>query len=73
MPDLGRTLVGAGVALLLLGLLVLLLGRTSFPLGHLPGDLIWRGRNWHVAVPLGTSLLVSLLLSLVLWAVSRFR
>lgn len=64
MPDLGRLLVFAGVALVVAGLVVMLLG-SALPLGRLPGDLhfgIGRGR---VYVPLASSLLLSLLLTLV--------
>lgn len=73
MPGLGRALVVAGVALVAAGLLVLLLTRFSVPLGHLPGDITWRGRGWRVSVPLATSLLLSVLLTVLLWVVSRLR
>ncbi len=49
------------------------LGRLGLPLGRLPGDLSYRGRNVRVFAPLGTSLLLSVLLSLVLFLISRWR
>ena len=69
----GRLLVGAGLLLVVLGLLVIGLGRLGPPLGRLPGDLSYRGRNFQVFAPLGTSLLLSVLLSLLLYALSRWR
>ncbi len=69
----GRTLILAGAFLILAGLIVLALARLGLPLGRLPGDLAWRGKNVSVFAPLGTSLLLSVLLSLVLYLVSRFR
>lgn len=65
-------------ALILLGLVLVALGLPLAPpdrlhllLGHLPGDFTWRGRNWLVSVPLGTSLVVSALLTLLFWAFGR--
>jgi hypothetical protein len=59
--------------LLLAGLLVLLAARIGLPLGRLPGDLAWRGRYGSVFVPLGTSLLLSVVLSLVFWILGHLR
>jgi hypothetical protein len=73
MNDLGRLLVGLGLMLLIAGGLLLLLGRTGMPIGRLPGDISYRGKNLNVYFPLGTSILVSLLLSLVFYLLSRFR
>jgi hypothetical protein len=73
MNDLGRLLIGLGLVLLVAGGLLLLLGRTGIPLGKLPGDISYRGKNLSVYFPLGTSILVSILLSLVFYLLSRFR
>ena len=70
MTDLGRLLAGTGLLLFLAGGLILLATRLGLPLGHLPGDLHWRGRHAAIFAPLGTSLLLSLLLSLG-WALLR--
>jgi hypothetical protein len=61
-----------GKLLVLLGA-VLLLGRMHFPLGRLPGDFLYRGRNTTVYFPLATSLVLSVVLSVVLYLVSRWR
>jgi hypothetical protein len=73
MPDLGRLLIIVGSLLVLAGLLVIGLGRLHIPLGRLPGDISLRGRNWSFSFPIFTCILLSALLSLVLWLVNRFR
>jgi hypothetical protein len=73
MNDLGRLLIGLGVVLLIAGGVLLLLGRTGVPLGKLPGDISYRGKNLSVYFPLGTSILLSIVLSLVFYLLSRFR
>ena len=73
MNDLGRLRIGVGLVLVIAGALLLLLGRTGFPLGRLPGDISYRGKNLSVYFPLGTSILLSVVLSLVFYLLSRFR
>lgn len=69
----GRLLVSLGIFLIVVGLLVLGLQRLGLPLGRLPGDFSYRGRGFQVFAPFGTSLLLSLLLSLILFVLSRLR
>ncbi len=66
-------LVGVGMFLVLAGLLVMGLGRLGVPLGRLPGDLSYRGKGVQIFAPLATSLLLSVLLSLLLYLITRFR
>jgi Protein of unknown function (DUF2905) len=73
MYDLGRTLILLGILLALVGVLLVGLGRLHLPLGRLPGDFSWRGRGWSVSFPLATSILVSVLLSVLLWIFGRMR
>ncbi|HEX3571764.1 MAG TPA: DUF2905 family protein [Acidobacteriaceae bacterium] len=73
MPDLGRALVFLGLLLVVAGIVVLGLNRLNLPLGRLPGDFNWRGRGWSISFPLATSILISVLLSVLLWAISRLR
>ncbi|HTZ89284.1 MAG TPA: DUF2905 domain-containing protein [Alloacidobacterium sp.] len=73
MSWLARLLVMLGLLLLVAGGVVYLLGRLGIPLGHLPGDFAWRRKNVSVYFPLGTSIVLSLLLSLILYLLSRFR
>jgi len=69
--SLGRLLVLAGLALVAAGVIVLLLERAHLPLGRLPGDLIWRGKNTTIYFPIVTCLLLSLLGTLILWLLNR--
>jgi hypothetical protein len=73
MHDLGRTLIFLGILLVLAGVLLVGLNRFNLPIGRLPGDLNWRGRGWSVSFPLATSILVSVVLSLLLWIFGRMR
>jgi hypothetical protein len=73
MPDLGRILIFFGALLILAGLIVLGFNRLHLPIGRLPGDLSWRGRGWSVSFPLASSILLSVVVSLILWAISYFR
>lgn len=73
MNELGKALIGLGAVLVLAGVVVLLAARFGLPLGRLPGDFAWRGRRTSVYFPLATSLLLSIVLSLIFYILSRFR
>lgn len=73
MFDIGRFLILLGLLLVVVGLVILALGRFHVPLGRLPGDMTWRGRGWTVSFPLATSVLLSVVLTLIFWIISRFR
>jgi hypothetical protein len=73
MADLGKTLIFFGGILALVGLGIVRLGRTNIPLGRLPGDFLIRGKNSTFYFPLATSILLSVILSAVLYLVGRFR
>ena len=73
MSDLGRILIGLGILLVIVGAIFLLFNRMNVPLGRLPGDFSWKGKGWAVSFPLASSIVISVVLSLILWAVSHFR
>jgi hypothetical protein len=73
MAELGKLLIIFGLILLVAGLLFLFLGRTGLPIGRLPGDILYRGKHTTFYFPLATSLVLSVLLSVVLYVISRFR
>ncbi len=66
-------LVILGIALVVIGGIVMLLGRTGFPLGRLPGDILYRGKNTTFYFPLASSILISVVLSIVLFLIGRLR
>jgi hypothetical protein len=73
MAEFGKLLVIFGAILAAAGLVLILLGRTSLPIGRLPGDFLYRGKNATVYFPVVTSLLFSVVLSLILYLINRFR
>jgi len=73
MTDLGKLLIGVGLVLVVAGALVITLGRAHLPLGRLPGDMVYRGKNTTIYFPLATSVVVSVVLSIVLYLVGRWR
>jgi ribose/xylose/arabinose/galactoside ABC-type transport system permease subunit len=73
MTDLGRFLILLGAVAIVAGLALVLLGRTNIPLGRLPGDIIYRGKNSTFYFPLATSILVSVVLSVVMYLIGRLR
>jgi hypothetical protein len=73
MAEFGKSLVLLGIVLLVTGLGLILLGRSHLPIGRLPGDIFYRGKNTTVYFPLATSLLLSVALSIVLYLINRFR
>jgi len=73
MTDLGRMLLRLGGLVLVLGLVLILAGKVNLPIGRLPGDFVVRGKNSTFYFPLMTSIVLSVLLSLVLYVVNRMR
>jgi hypothetical protein len=67
----GRLLIYVGIFFISAGVVILVLGRMGVPLGHLPGDITYRGKNLSVFAPIGTSILLSILLSLLLYVIAR--
>jgi len=73
MAGLGKMLMIFGVILAVLGLIFVLLERTNFPIGRLPGDIIYRGKNTTFYFPLMTCILLSLVFSLVLYVIGKLK
>lgn len=71
--ELAKWLIGGGLILLACGGLLLLGGRLPLRLGHLPGDIVIRGRNGSFYFPIVTCILLSVALTLLMWLVSFFR
>ena len=73
MADLSRVLIVIGAVAMIAGLAFILLGRANIPLGRLPGDIVYRGKNSTFYFPLATSILVSVVLSVVMYLIGRLR
>ncbi len=67
----GKFLVIAGIVLVALGLMLIAGSKFSFwGLGHLPGDIVYKGKNSQFYFPIVTCLVLSVVLTLVMWLVS---
>lgn len=73
MSELGKLFIILGILLVVAGVLLTLLGRTNLPLGRLPGDILYRGKNTTFYFPLATSILLSVVLTLLLYLIGKFR
>ena len=73
MFNLGKAIIVLGAILIAVGLLIVLLGRTGLPIGRFPGDILYRRRNFAFYFPLTTSILLSIVLSLVFYFISRMH
>ena len=69
MAELGKLLLVLGGMVVLVGALLLFAGTQH--LGLLPGDIVVHGRHTTFYLPLGTSLLLSIAISLILWLFYR--
>ena len=70
MNDIGKILVGFGLLIALTGVVLVLVGRVPW-IGRLPGDIHIQRGNFIVYFPLATSLLLSVVLTLLLYVVGR--
>ena len=64
-----RVLIIFGVVLIAVGLLWPVLSKLGF--GRLPGDIVIERENFRLYIPIATSIIVSVLLSLLLWLLNR--
>lgn len=71
MTEFGKILVFFGVLIALFGIVLIFAGRMHLPIGRLPGDIVYRGKRTTFYFPLATSIILSVVLSLVLYLVGR--
>lgn len=71
--ELGKTLLFLGGLLALVGAFFYFGGKLPFRLGRLPGDIVHKGEHTTFYFPLTTCILLSAVLSLLFWFLSRFR
>jgi len=73
MQQLGRLLLAVGAMLILIGALFYFGPRLPLRLGRLPGDIVHRGEHGTFYFPLVSCLVISVVVSLILWLINRFR
>jgi hypothetical protein len=66
----GRTLILLGIGLVIAGVVVTLAGRFT-SLGRLPGDIVYKRNNFTFYFPVVTSIVLSLILTFVMWLIGR--
>jgi hypothetical protein len=72
MAHAGKILVITGVIMIIAGLILWLSGDKLNWIGHLPGDIRIENENTRFYFPVTTMILLSLLLSFILWVIRRF-
>ena len=70
LPNIGKSLIIIGLILAGIGLVLTISDKIPW-LGKLPGDFHYRGENFSFHFPLATSLIISVVLTLVLWFINR--
>ena len=68
----GKFLIITGLVIIVLGAILMLAGKVPF-LGRLPGDIIIERKNFTFYFPLATSIILSVVLTLILWFLSKIR
>jgi len=69
--QIGKWLVATGLGVVLLGVLFILLGKVG--IFKLPGDLQFGGKNWRVFFPIASCIILSIILTIILWLINYFR
>ena len=72
MENLSRYIIFAGIALIVIGIIVFGLAKLNIPLGRLPGDIRIEGKNGSFYFPLATSILISVVLTILVNIIGRF-
>jgi hypothetical protein len=72
VTGLGKLLVIFGGIVMAVGIVVILAGKANLPLGRLPGDITYRGKNTVFYFPIVTCIVISIILSLIMWIANRF-
>jgi Protein of unknown function (DUF2905) len=73
MIGLGKLLLLLGCIFAVIGIVVLIAGRVGLPLGRLPGDIVYHGKNTTFYFPLATSIILSVVLTLLFWIINHVR
>lgn len=67
---LGKILIIIGVFIIILGILFLFVGRIPW-IGRLPGDIVIERKNINIYIPITTSIILSILLTIIFWFLSK--
>jgi Protein of unknown function (DUF2905) len=73
MQQLGRLLLSIGAMFIVIGALLYFGQRLPFRLGRFPGDISYRGQHGTFYFPLVSCLVISIVISLILWLINQLR
>jgi hypothetical protein len=72
MGDLAKTIIVLGIILVITGLVLLVMSKTTLP-GRLPGDIVINKEHFTFYFPLATSIIISVIISLIFYLIGKFR
>jgi hypothetical protein len=72
MGALAKTIIVLGIILVITGLVLLAMSKTSLP-GRLPGDIVIKKEHFTFYFPLATSVIISVIISLIFYLIGKFR
>jgi uncharacterized protein HemY len=72
MGEIAKVMIVIGAVLLAAGLVILVFPRLPF-VGKLPGDILIKKENYTLYFPLATSIVISIIISLILYIINKFR
>jgi hypothetical protein len=72
MGEMAKVMILIGVLLIVVGLVILVFPRLHF-VGKLPGDILLKKENYTFYFPLATSIVISIIISLILYVINKFR
>jgi hypothetical protein len=70
IEQIGKGLILIGIIIAALGAILTVAGKVPF-IGRLPGDILIQRKNFTFYFPLATSILLSLIITLILWVLGR--
>jgi hypothetical protein len=73
MRELGKVLLIFGLAIAVIGAILLAGPRLPFRIGRLPGDIVYHGRHTTFYFPIVTCVVLSIVLTLIFWIIGAFR
>jgi len=69
--QIGKFLILVGIFIVMVGVVLMILGRIG--LFKLPGDFLFTGKNWRIYLPVASSIIISIILTILIWLINYFR
>ncbi|MEN8727645.1 MAG: DUF2905 domain-containing protein [Sulfurovum sp.] len=72
MAEIGKSIIFIGIIIVIIGVVLLYSDRLPFNLGKLPGDISYKKENFSFYLPITTSIIISIVLSLLFYLFGKF-